>query len=155
MNPLVLFAHWAGFSVWLGAQLTFMIFGPASRTMSLESWANTWMTLAKVQRVIIAPAAAVATVTGIMLTMALANEHAEMGTSWLLVMQASGVLAGLLALFIVTPLANRMAVLAARSLEKGEKDPLAERVRSRLALVGSIAGVLILLALYFSAAKPA
>ena len=155
MNPVVLFAHWAGFSIWLGAQLTFMIFGPASRTMSLESWANTWMTLAKVQRVIIAPAAAVATVTGIMLSMALANVRAEMGTPWLLIMQASGVLAGLLALFIVTPLANRMAVLAARSLEKGEKDPRAERVRSQLALVGSLAGALILIALYFSAAKPA
>ena len=154
MTPVLLFAHWVGFSVWLGAQLTFMIFGPASRGMSLEGWAHTWMTLAKVQRVLIAPSAAVATVTGIILTMGLANAHFDMGTFWLLMMQTFGMLAGLLVLLIVTPLANRMAVLAARSLEKGEKDPMAERVRSRLALLGSIAGVFILVALYFSAAKP-
>ena len=146
--------HWAGFSVWLGAQLTFMIFGPASRRMPLEAWAHTWLTLARVQRALIAPAAAAATVSGIVLTMALARAQFDMGTSWLLVMQAFGLVAALLALGIVTPLANRMARLAARSLEKGEKDPLAERVRARLALVGSISGVFLLVALYFGALKP-
>jgi hypothetical protein len=151
---LLLFLHWAGFSVWLGAQLAFMVFGPAAKRMSLESWANTWVTLAKVQRVLIAPAAATATVTGIALTMAAAQSHAlDMGQAWLMVMQTTGLVAGILALVVVTPLVNRMARLAVRSLEKGQQDPLAERVRSRLALAASITGALIIVAVYLGATR--
>jgi len=151
---LLLFLHWTGFSVWLGAQLAFMVFGPAARRMSLESWANTWVTLAKVQRVLIAPSAATATVTGIALTMAAAKSHAlDMGQAWLMGMQSFGLLAGILALAIVTPLVNRMAVVAARSLEKGQQEPLAERIRSRLALVASITGAFLLAAIFFGAIR--
>jgi len=151
---LLLFLHWAGFSVWLGAQLAFMVFGPAAKRMSLESWANTWVTLAKVQRVLIAPAAATATVTGVALTMAAAQSHAlDMGQAWLMVMQTFGLLAGILALAVVTPLVNRMAVVAVRSLEKGQKEPIAERVRSRLALAASITGAFIIVALFFGATR--
>ncbi len=147
---LLLFVHWLGICVWLGAQLAFMVFGPAAKRMSLESWANTWVTLAKVQRILIAPAAAAATVTGVALTMAAAQSQAlDMGQAWLMVMQTAGLLAGILALVVVTPLVNRMARLALRSLEKGQQDPLAERVRSRLALVSSITGAFILVALFF------
>jgi hypothetical protein len=146
---ILLFVHWAGICVWLGAQLAFMVFGPAAKKMSLESWANTWVTLARVQRVLIAPAAAAATVTGIALTMAAAKSQAAlMGQAWLIVMQTAGLIAGVLALVIVTPLVNKMALLAVRSMEKGQQDPLAERVRSRLALLGSITGALIIVALY-------
>lgn len=147
---ILLFVHWFGFCVWLGAQLAFMVFGPAAKKMSLESWANTWVTLAKVQRVLIAPAAAAATVTGIALTMAAAKTMPQdMGKAWLMGMQTTGLLAGILALVVVTPLVNRMARLAVRSLEQGQQDPLAERVRSRLALVASITGAFIIVALFF------
>lgn len=152
---MMLFLHWAGFSLWLGAQITFMVWGPASRNQKLEVWAHTWITLSKVQRFIVAPACVVATVTGIALTMRLAASHFDMGAAtWLMVMQGVGILAAVFTLGFATPLANRMAYLAVRSLEKGEKDPAAERVRSRLALLGSIGGVLILVALYFGTLKP-
>ncbi len=151
---LMLFLHWAGFSVWLGAQLAFMVFGPAAKRMSLESWANTWVTLAKVQRVLIAPAAATATVTGIALTMAAAQSQAlDFGQAWLMVMQTAGLIAGILALVVVTPLVNKMALVAVRSLEKGQQDPIAERVRKRLALMASITGALILIAVFFGATR--
>lgn len=150
----MLFLHWAGFAVWLGAQLTFMVWGPAARDQPLQVWAHTWVTLAKVQRYIVAPACAVATVTGIVLTMQLAARHFDMGqATWLWIMQAFGILAAIFTLGFATPLANRMAYLAMRSLEKGEKDPAAERVRARLALLGSVGGVLILVAMYFGAAR--
>ncbi len=155
MWGIQLFLHWLGFAVWLGAQLTFMVWGPAVREAKLEVWAHTWITLGRVQRVIVAPAAAVATITGISLTMGLAARDVDMGSAvWLMAMQGFGLLAGLLALGVTTPLANRMAALAHRSLEKGERDPGAERVRSRLALVGSITGLFIIVALYFGALKP-
>lgn len=150
-----LFLHQLGIAVWLGASLTFMIFGPDSRRQPLESWARTWINLARVQQVLVAPAAAVATITGITLTMGLVKQDVDVGSAmWLIVMQSFGLVAGLLAIGIATPLANRMAGLARRSLEKGAIDPLAEKVRSRLALVGSISGVCIVVALYFAVARP-
>lgn len=144
------FVHWAGFSIWLGAQLTFMVWGPQTKTATLEAWAHTWKTLAKVQGFIVAPAAAVATITGIVMTMQLVSLHAEQPpTLWL--MQGFGLLAGVLAVAVVTPLANRVAMYAQASLAAGQKDPRAERARVTLAWAGSITGALILIALYFGA----
>ena len=82
------------------------------------------------------------------------QRHFDMSV-WLMAMQASGFIAALLTLLIVTPLIGRMGVLAARSLEKGAREPAAEIVRKRIALVGTISGILIVLAIYFGAAKPA
>lgn len=154
MRGLTVALHLAGVAVWLGAGLTFMIFGPAARRMPLESWANTWMTVAKVQRSLVAPACAVATLTGILLTMDLVKSHFDLGgATWLMAMQGLGVAAAILTLVFATPLAGRMGRLAQRSLEKGEKDPAAESVRKVFAVVSSISGVLILIALYFAEAR--
>jgi putative copper export protein len=155
MHALAIALHLIGVSVWLGAGLTFMIFGPAAKRMSLESWANTWMTLARVQQVLVAPACAVATLTGILLTMELVQGHFDMGgATWLMAMQALGMVAAILTIVFATPLAGRMGTLARRSLEKGQMEPAAERVRKMLALVSSISGVLVLVSMYFGAAKP-
>ena len=147
------FLHWAGFSIWLGAQLTFMVWGPQSKNASLEAWAHTWKTLAKVQGFIIAPAAAVATITGIVMMMQLVSLHAEPSPA-LWAMALFGLLAGVLAIGLVTPLVNRAAVWAQASLAGGQKDPRAERARVRLAWAGSVTGVLILVGLWFGAQAP-
>jgi hypothetical protein len=147
------FLHWAGFSIWLGAQLTFMVWGPQTKGASLEAWAHTWKTLAKVQGYIIAPAAAVATLTGIMMTMQIVSLHAEPSAA-LWAMQGFGLLAGVLAVGVVTPLANRAAAWAHASLAAGQKDPRAERARVALAWTGSITGALILVGLWFGAQAP-
>lgn len=154
MHGLALFLHAAGYSVWLGASLAFMVFGPASRQSPLASWAHTWITLGKVQRVLVAPAALVATVTGIVLTMALAKAQFDMGSAmWLMVMQGFGLVAAIITIAFATPLANRMSRLAERSVEKGEKDPVADRVQKALAITSSISGVMILVAMYFGVTK--
>jgi hypothetical protein len=147
------FLHWAGFSIWLGAQLTFMVWGPQSKNASLEAWAHSWKTLAKVQGFVIAPAAAVATITGIVMMMQLVSAHAEPSPA-LWMMALFGLLAGVLAIGVVTPLVNRTAVWAQTSLAAGQKDPRAERSRVRLAWAGSVTGVLILVGLWFGAQAP-
>jgi len=150
---MLLFLHWVGFSVWLGAQLTFMVWGPQNRAAGLEAWAHAWKTLAKVQGFVIAPAAALATLTGIVMTMQLVSAHVDETTPlWL--MQGFGLLAGVLAIVVVTPLANRVAMYAHVSLAAGQKDPRAEKARGLLSWAGSVTGVLILLALYFGAQSP-
>jgi len=155
MFALLLFLHVASFSVWLGASLTFMVWGPAVRNASVEVWAHSWMTLSRLQRSFVAPSCLVATLSGIMLTLQLVQMHFDMTSAmWLMAMQVLGLLSALLTLAIATPLAGRMGTLAARSLEKGARDPLAESVRRKLALVGSLAGVLLILAIYFGEMKP-
>ena len=156
MQRFGLFLHVLGVALWLGASFAFMVIGPAAKRMPLEAWAHTWQTLAKVQRIIVAPAAAVTLVTGILLTMSLATSGFEMGNAlWLMIMQGLGLLAGVIALIVATPLLNRMAALAQRSLEKGQIDPAAERVRRAAAIAGSVAGLLILVALWFSVTRSA
>jgi len=147
------YLHWVGFSIWLGAQLTFMVWGPQTRSAGLEAWAHTWKTLAKVQGFLVAPGAAVATLTGIMMTMQLVSMHAEPAPA-LWAMQGFGLLAGVLAIGVVTPLANRMAAWGRMSLEAGAKDPRAERTQVRLAWAGSITGAMILVGLWFGAQAP-
>ncbi len=156
MNTFLRFLHWAGFSVWLGAQLTFLVWVPLSRTVALEPWAHVWKTLAKLQRWVIAPAVVVATLTGIVLTMQLATGGREAERAvWLVGMQVTGVLAAVVALALVAPLSNRMGWVAEQSLADGAKHPAAERIRSRLGLAAWVTGVLIVIALWFGAMAPA
>jgi hypothetical protein len=150
---MLLFLHWVGFSVWLGAQLTFMVWGPQNRAAGLEAWAHAWKTLAKVQGFVIAPAAALATITGIVMTMQLVGMHAD-ETSSLWLMQGFGLLAGVVAIAVVTPLANRVAMYAQASLAAGQKDARAEKARALLSWAGSVTGALILVALWFGAQAP-
>jgi hypothetical protein len=155
MSTFVRFLHWAGFSIWLGAQLTFMVWVPLSRTVALEPWAHVWKTLAKLQRWVVAPSAVVATLTGFALTMQLASREREAaGAAWLVGMQVTGVLAAILALALVAPLSNRMGWIAEQSLADGAKHPAAETVRTRLALAGTVTGLFILAAIWFGAMAP-
>ncbi len=145
---MILFLHWLGWAVWLGAQLTFMVWGPVAKRAPLATWAHTWDTLSKVQRWIVAPGCAVATLTGIAMSMQYHERPGAMG-SGVIAMQVLGLVAAVLTLFLATPWVNRMAYLAARSVEKGAVDDRAEPVRKRLALVASVSGVCIILAVYF------
>ena len=151
---MILYLHWLGWAVWLGAQLTFMVWGPAVKDAPLATWAHTWDTLSKVQRWIVAPGCAVATLTGIVLSMEYAQPGAVAEGSSVVIMQILGLLAAVLTIVLATPLANRMAYLAARSAETGARDARAEPARKKLALVSSVSGALILVTLYVAALKP-
>lgn len=152
---MLLFLHWVGIAMWFGAQLTFMVWGAQSARADLEAWAHTWKTLAKVQGYIVAPGAALATITGIVMMLQLTSRNADAGqASSLWAMVGFGLLAAVVAIAVVTPLSNRVALYAHASLAAGQKDPRAERARVLLAWAGSITGVLILVALYFGAETP-
>ena len=155
MHGFMLFLHVAGCAVWLGAQLSFMVWDPAAQKASLQAWAHTWMVLGRVQRALVSPACLVATVTGIYLTMALVRSQFDMGSAyWLMVMQGLGLLAALLTLAIATPMVNRMALLAERSLDKNAQDPQAEVVRKRLAVVSAVTLLMIVVSIFFAMLKP-
>jgi len=154
MNTFLRFLHWAGFSVWLGAQLTFMVWVPLSRTVALDPWGHVWKTLAKLQRWVIAPSVVVATLSGIALMMQSGARERGAGGVWLTGMALTGILAAIVALALVAPLSNRMSWVAEQSLADGEKHPSAERLRARLAIAGTVTGVFILAAIWFGAMAP-
>ena len=156
MSIFLRFLHWVGFSVWLGAQVTFMVWLPVSRTVGLDAWAHVWRTLAKLQRWVVAPAVVVATLTGIALMMqSAAHEPGASGGIWLSGMALTGVLAAIIALALVAPLSNRMGWIAEQSLADGERHPAAETVRARLVLAGTVTSVFVLAAMWFGAMAPA
>ena len=156
MFAFMLFVHVFSFAVWLGVSMTFMVWGRAARGASLEVWAHSWSTLSFLQRSVVAPACVVTTLTGILLAMSMVQTHSDAGGAvWLMAMEVLGIVSAILTLAIATPLAGRMGTLAARSREKGERDPSAEVVRKRLALVGTVAGILLILAVCFGEMKTA
>lgn len=152
---MIEFLHWAGWGIWLGAQLSFMVWGPAAKRAPLAVWAYTWDTLSKVQRWVVAPACAATTLSGIVLAMQYTKHDYPGGSpgAWVYIMAAGGMVAALLTLAVATPLVNRMAFLSARSVETGQLDPRAEPVRRKLALAASVSGTLILVAVYVSVVK--
>lgn len=152
---MIEFLHWLGWAIWLGAQLSFMVWGPASKTVPLPAWAHTWDTLSRVQRWIVAPACAAATISGLLLAMQYPQHDYPEGSpmTWLYIMGGLGTVAAVLTLAVATPLVNRMAFLAAKSLDAGQRDPRAEAVRKKLALVASISGAFILISVYVSAVR--
>ncbi len=154
MSLFVRFLHWVGFSVWLGALLTFMVWVPLSKTVALAPWAHVWKTLAKLQRWVVAPSAVVATLTGVALMMQSGTHERSAGGVWLSGMALTGVLAAVVSLALVAPLSNRMGWIAEQSLADGEKHPAAEALRTRLALAGTVTGLFILAAMWFGAMAP-
>ena len=151
MSTFLRFLHGAGYSVWLGAQLTFLVWVPVSKGVALEPWAHVWKTLAKLQRWVVAPAAVVATLTGFVLTMQLGDRPHDAA---LVGMMVCGVLAAIVGLALVAPLANRMGWVAEQSLADGERAPEAEPLRRRLAVAGTVTGLLILAAIWFGVTAP-
>ena len=141
-----LVVHVVAFAIWLGASLTFMVVGPLSRTLPLEQWAACWRALARVQRLLVAPFCAITTVSGIIIIMARVSAGMTFG---LMMMTVFGLASAVLTLAFATPLTNRLERLAMRSLEKQAIDPQFERVRKTLAAIGSVAGVMILVAAFY------
>jgi uncharacterized membrane protein len=155
MYRFIVALHVIATAGWLGAALSFLVIGSASRQLPLETRAHIWMLFARVQRAIIGPASAIATVTGLGLTMSLAKGSLEVSsTTWLIVMQGFGLVGGIIAIAFATPMANRLAAVASRSLSKGALDPAAEKVSSAFTTVTALAAAMVVVAFYFGVAKP-
>ena len=92
---------------------------------------------------IIAPGALVTVLAGILLTFRNSGVRFPGADLWLIIMQGGGILAGLLTLFISLPTASKLGRLD----PEGKTGPYFDELRARQKLVGTIAGVLALVAL--------
>ena len=137
------FIHFLGFTLWLGGGVASMLAGINAAKDGPAVIGAAARIQAGLQRKIIAPGAALAVLSGVLLTMKTYGMGNVAPSGWLMVMQASGVIGACLTLFVALPTSVRMARIA----PDGQTAALFELLRKRMAMAGSIAGTLGWLAL--------
>jgi hypothetical protein len=144
-----LFLHLLGFTMWLGGAIASMIIGIAAKREERTGLGAVVRAQATLTKIAIAPGALLTVLSGIILTFSVTAQMGELfGFSlWLVVMQAAGVIAALLTLFITLPTSARLARLD----PVGEAARYFDELRQRQRIVASIAGTLGLVALFAGA----
>lgn len=141
---LIRFAHLMGFALWFGGAIAAMVLAIGARDETPAVRAGVYRLLARVQTMVVGVGAILVVVTGLLLTMRGADELMREPRIW--VMQATGLLGGLMVLLVGLPTAIKLGGLAVVN-DKGELPPAFDLYRRRQAIVSSIAGVFALLAL--------
>jgi hypothetical protein len=144
MVRLWLFLHLLGFTMWLGGSIGAMFAGIAAKVETRQGLGAVMRAQAAVQRLIIGPGALITVLSGLMLTLNVSNRFGETeGVGpWLMVMQAAGLTAGLLTLFVIIPTGARLA-----RLDPETHAAVFDQLRKRMRLVATISGILGLIAL--------
>jgi putative copper export protein len=150
---LMRFVHLLAMSVWIGGLFSGLVIAGQARVQTGLARKSSYGLLGKVYSIVIGPAVLITTVTGIALTMSVAQQvgSSAMGHPRLWVMQVTGLLAGVLALFVELPSASGLARLAG-SLDEGATSPAFERLQRRLSTVSQLVAVLFIVAMYFATA---
>ena len=145
MIRLWLFLHLLGFTLWIGGALAAMVAGIASKRESRAALGAVVRTQAAVQKVLVAPGALLAVLSGVMLTFSMTSLHggARGFSFWLVLMQGAGVVGALIVLLVGLPTAARLARLD----PEGPGAAYFDELRQRQRIVGSLAGVFALAAL--------
>jgi hypothetical protein len=142
---LWLFLHLLGFTLWIGGALAAMVAGIASRREDRAGLGAVVRTQAAVQKILVAPGALLAVLSGLMLTFTMTSlRGGEAGFNlWLVLMQGAGIVGALIVLMVGLPTAAKLARLDPQGPEAAYFDELRQRQR----VVGSVAGVFALAAL--------
>ncbi len=145
---IILFAHLMGFALWIGGAIAAMVLAIGARDETPVVRVGVYRLLARVQTMVVGVGAMLVVGTGLLLTMRLSQGGAGelMREPRLWVMQAAGLVGGLMVLLIGLPAAIKLGGLAVVN-DQGEAPPAFEMFRRRQAIVSSIAGVLALIAL--------
>jgi hypothetical protein len=140
-----LFLHLLGFTMWLGGALAVMVAGIGGKREDRAGLGAIARSQAAVHKVIIAPGALLAVLSGLILTFSVAGRMGELVgfNIWLLVMQGTGALGALLVLLIGLPTAAKLSRLD----PSGPGAAYFDELRRRQKVVGSVSGTLGLAAL--------
>jgi hypothetical protein len=139
---LWLFLHLLGFTMWLGGGLAAMFVGIAAKREDRRGLGAVVRAQAALYKTLIGPGALLAVLSGLILTLSVGYTPDGMSV-WLMVMQAAGLIAALLVLFLAVPTASRLSRLD----PEGPNAPFFDALRNRLKVIGMIAGTLGLIAL--------
>jgi len=143
MKGLWLFIHIMGVVAWLGGGLAVMLSGITAKNFPPEQRLAVYRIMSVVTRNLIGPGAVLVVVSGFVLTVPYFKSATV--PSWLLAMQALGLLGAIVAVAIVTPTAARLGRLQLDP--RGDLPESFSGLRRRQAVFATIAGVFALLAL--------
>jgi hypothetical protein len=143
MRAFWLLVHFVGFTLWIGGGLATMVTGVAAKSFTPAERLAAYRAIGRVQRLLIAPGAVFAVVSGFVLIMPL-MAAGGLGPK-LHVMMSAGVVGAIFSLFFSLPTANRLARLTLDP--RGELPEAFAGLRKRQAIVATIAGALAIVAL--------
>jgi hypothetical protein len=140
-----LFLHLLGFVLWIGGAVASMVAGASARSEGRAGLGVAVRAQAAMQKVLIAPGALLTVLSGLILTFRVTARTGELVgfNSWLVLMQATGIIGALVALLISLPTASKLARLD----PAGPHAAYFDELRTRQKVTSSIAGVLALVAL--------
>jgi hypothetical protein len=140
-----LFLHIVGFTLWIGGALAAMVAGIAGRGEDRAGLGAIVRTQAAVHKILVAPGALLAVLSGLMLTFMMTSlRGGEEGFNlWLVLMQGSGLVGALIVLMVGLPTAAKLA----RLNPEGPGAAYFDELRQRQRVVGSVTGVFALAAL--------
>ncbi len=143
MRGFWLFLHDMGFVAWLGGGLAVMLSGITAKYFPPEQRLAVYRIMAVITRNLVGTGAVLVVVSGFVLS----GPYFRAATvpSWLLAMQALGLLGALVAIGIVMPTAARLGRLEVDA--RGELPESFTGLRKRQAIFATVAGVFALLAL--------
>ncbi|HEV8382614.1 MAG TPA: hypothetical protein VGQ29_13590 [Gemmatimonadales bacterium] len=143
MTGFWLFLHVMGFVAWIGGGLAVMLSGITAKYFAPDQRLAVYRVMSVVTRNLIGPGAVLVVVSGFVLSVPY-FKNATVPT-WLMAMQAFGLLGAIVAIAIVTPTAARLGRLDLDP--RGELPESFAGLRRRQAIFATVAGVFALLAL--------
>ena len=150
---LTRFVHFLGMSLWIGGMVAAMVLSANAKSATGVERNAAFRWAGRVYSLVVGPGALLTVVTGLILTMSLAQRGASqvMAQPSIWVMQAAGLVAGLLVLFVALPTSTSLARMADAAAD-GELPPSFGRMQRRLSVVVHVVAVLVVLSLYFATA---
>ena len=143
MRGFWLFVHFMGVVAWLGGGLAVMLSGITARYFPPDHRLAVYRVMSVVSRNLIGPGAVLVVLSGFVLSVPF-FKNATVPT-WLLAMQALGLLGAIVAIGIVTPTAARLGRLELDP--RGELPESFAGLRRKQAIFATLAGTFALLAL--------
>ena len=146
---LTRFLHFLGLSLWIGGMVSAMVLSSNAKaeTGRVRDAALQWM--GRIYSLVVGPGAVLTVVTGLALTMSLAQRMGSevMARPGIWIMQAAGLLAGVLVLFVGLPSATGLARMAAAAGDADLPHSFG-RIQRRLAVVVHLVALLVILSLF-------
>jgi hypothetical protein len=145
---LVLFVHILGTAMWIGGGLAGMVVAFAARDEAPHVRAGAFRIIGRLHTMIIGFGALLVLGSGVILTMTMYSDGLGdlFSDAKLWVMIVTGLIAGLMVLFVGLPTASRLSALAIAS-DQGTLPTAFEVYRKRMAVVSSVAGALAVVSL--------
>jgi len=143
MRGFWLFVHMIGFVAWLGGGLAVMLSGITAKYFPPDHRLAVYRVMSVLSRNLIGPGAVLVVVSGFVLSVPFFKSATV--PTWLLAMQALGLLGAIVVIGVVTPTAARLGRLELDP--RGELPESFAGLRRRQAIFATLAGILALLAL--------